>query len=82
MLEWCSMAVMTISSPALDVLAAKGLRDQVDAFGRAAHEDDLAARRAALRKRCTLRARRFVGVGGALAESSCTPRWMLALSCS
>ena len=34
------MAVMSTSSPALNVGAAVGLRDEVDAFGGAAHKND------------------------------------------
>jgi hypothetical protein len=49
MFAWCSRLVMTISSP-LDVAAAPALRDQVDALGRAAHEDDL-CREGAFRNR-------------------------------
>ena len=42
MFEWCSMAVISTSSPAPHVRAAVGLRHQVDGLGRAAHKDDLA----------------------------------------
>ena len=64
-----------------DVLAAPGLRDQVDAFGRAARENDFVrrcgidefrgARRARLRRRSVARL-----------LNSWMPRWTLALSCS
>jgi hypothetical protein len=44
MLAWCSIQVMTISSPLLMLLAAPALRDQVDGLGGAADEDDLLGR--------------------------------------
>ena len=42
MLEWCSRAVDNDFIARADMLAAKGLRDQIDRLGRAAHEDDFA----------------------------------------
>ena len=57
MLAWCSSQVMTISSPARDVAPAPALRDQVDALGRAAHEDDLLRRRRVEEARAPSRAR-------------------------
>ncbi len=42
MFEWCSISVATIASP-FDEGAAVGVRDQVQALGRLAHEDHLAA---------------------------------------
>ncbi len=50
-----------------DVVAAPGLRHQVDAFGGAANEDDL-LRSARVEKSLDLGARLFVGFGGALAQ--------------
>ena len=52
MLEWCSMAEIRISSPGLDVCPAQS-RDQIDAFGRAAHEDHVSAV-ACIDERCAL----------------------------
>ncbi len=43
MFEWCSIAVMTTSSPRLSIGAPEALRDQVDGLGGAADEDDLLA---------------------------------------
>ena len=68
MFEWCSMAEISTSSPALHVLAAVAVGDQVDRLGRAARADDLLDGSAALRKRCTLHAGVLVGGGGALAQ--------------
>ena len=45
MLEWCSIAVMSTSSPGCDAPAAERVRDEVDALGGVAGEDDLAGRR-------------------------------------
>ena len=45
MFEWCSIAEMSTSSPALQRAASEAVRDQVDALGGVAREDDLARRR-------------------------------------
>ncbi len=68
MFEWCSMAVMTISSPGFDERAAEALRHEVDGLGRAAHEDDLASS-AALTKPRTRRAGVLVGSRRFLAQA-------------
>ena len=67
MLEWCSMAEMMISSPALTCVRPQVCADQVDAFGGAANEDDLLRLRG-VQKALDLDARLFVGSGGALAQ--------------
>ena len=67
MLEWCSIAVISTSSPALNVRAAERLRDEVDALGRAAGEDDL-ARRGGVEERPHLLAGGLVGLGRKLAQ--------------
>ena len=56
MLAWCSRCVMTISSSLLDVASAPGLGDEVDALGRAAHEDDLSGDGALMNVRTFARA--------------------------
>ena len=67
MLEWCSMAEMTISSPALTFLRPQAAGHQVDAFGGAAHEDQLVLG-AGVEEALGLGARLFVGRRGALAQ--------------
>ncbi len=64
MLAWCSSQVRTISSPSPTWRRPPALRDQVDALGGAAHEDDL-LRRAGVEEAPHRLARRLVGVGGA-----------------
>ena len=67
MLEWCSIAEMTISSPSRTFLRPQLDGHQVDAFGGAAHEDQLALA-ARVEESLHLGARRFVGRRGALAQ--------------
>ena len=67
MLEWCSMRRDDDLVAGLQVLAAPGLGDEVDAFGGAADEDDLARLRR-VEEALDLDAGLFVGRGGALAQ--------------
>ena len=41
MLEWCSIVVMTISSPCADVVGRPGVSDEVERLGGVAGEEDL-----------------------------------------
>src|SRR5262249_2609389 len=53
--------------PALDILGAPRLRDEIDALGRAAGEDDL-VRAGGVDELRPARARRLAGRGGAIAQ--------------
>ena len=67
MFEWCSITVMSTSSPWRDVRIAPGARDQVDAFGRVPGEDDF-VRRSRADERAHDFARALVGFRRALAQ--------------
>jgi len=78
MLLWCSISVSRILSPALMWFRTPGLRDEVDAFGSAAGEDDF-FRIAGVEERRRRARGRLRRAAVARLLNSWMPRWTLAL---
>ena len=77
MLAWCSIVVISTSSPGRDARRDEALRDQIDALGAVAREHDLARVRGVDEAAAPSRARPRGGRSRARSGRR-TPRWMLA----
>ncbi len=81
MFEWCSIAVMSTSSPARTFASPQARATRL-MLSVAFRVKMISVTDRGVDERAHLLARALVGRGRALAESVCTPRCTFALSCS